>query len=59
MSTIQERAARYRFRAEELRTIAEDWPDSRAQAMILEIAQDYDRMADTVGKLRLITSDRF
>ncbi|HEX3663812.1 MAG TPA: hypothetical protein VHU23_01065 [Rhizomicrobium sp.] len=54
---MSERAARYRGRAEELRMLAEDWADSRAQAMILEMAQDYERMADTVGKLRLIVSD--
>ncbi len=52
-----DRAARYRYRAEELRALAEDWDDSRAQAMILELAQDYERRAETVGKLRLISSD--
>src|ERR1700733_2725772 len=58
MATMKERAARYRFRAEELRSLAEDWADSRAQAVILEMAMDYERMAETVGKLRVISSDQ-
>ena len=58
MTIIEEKAARYRFRAEELRVLAEDWSDHRAQAMILEIAADYERMARTVGSLRVISSDR-
>ncbi|HEY3637666.1 MAG TPA: hypothetical protein VGK90_05905 [Rhizomicrobium sp.] len=56
--TMQDRVARYRYRAEELRVLAQDWTDSRAQAMILEIANDYEHMADTASKLRLIVSDR-
>jgi hypothetical protein len=58
MATVEDRAARYRCRAEELRTMAEDWADTRAQAVIREMAQDYERMADTLGKLRVISSDR-
>ncbi|HTT82418.1 MAG TPA: hypothetical protein VMF67_02960 [Rhizomicrobium sp.] len=58
MPMLKDRAVRYRFRAEELRALAEDWADSRAQSMILEMAKDYERMADTVAKLRVISSDR-
>jgi hypothetical protein len=58
MTMMKDRAARYRFRAEELRTLAEDWSDRRAQAMILEMALDYERRAEIVGKLRLISSDQ-
>lgn len=57
MSTLKDRAARYRYRAAELRTLAKDWDGMRAQAMILEMAQEYERMAETVGNLRLISSD--
>ncbi|HEX4159074.1 MAG TPA: hypothetical protein VHY79_11405 [Rhizomicrobium sp.] len=57
METMKDRAARYRDRAEELRSLAEDWADSPAQAMILELAEDFDRMAETVAKLRVISSD--
>lgn len=57
MATMGDRAARYRYRAGELRALAEDWDDIRAQAMILELAHDYERMAETVGKLRVISSD--
>ena len=58
MTIIEEKAARYRCRAKELRVLAEDWSDHRAQAMILEIAADYERMARTVGSLRVISSNR-
>ncbi len=57
MSIMQNRAAKYRCRAEELRSLAEDWDDMRAQAMILDMAREYERMAETLGKLRLISSD--
>jgi len=57
MATMNDRAARYRFRAEELRILAKDWTDSRAQAVILEMALDYERKAETIGKLRVISSD--
>ena len=57
MSTLKDRAARYRFRAEGLRALAQDWDDRRAQAMILEMAREYERMAETVGNLRVISSD--
>jgi hypothetical protein len=58
MATVKDRATRYRSRAEELRVLAEDWTDSRAQAVILEMAEDYERRAETLGKLRVICSDR-
>ena len=55
---MKDKAARYRCRAEELRVLAEDWTDSRAQAVILEMAEEYERRAETLGKLRVISSDR-
>jgi uncharacterized protein with PhoU and TrkA domain len=58
MVSMNDRVARYRYRAEGLRLLAQDWADSRAQAMILEIASDYERMADTAAKLRLVVPDQ-
>ena len=57
MATMKNRAAWYRGRAEDLRALAEGWDDSCAQAMILEMAQDYERMAETIGNLRVISSE--
>jgi hypothetical protein len=39
-------AKRYRARAEKLRAIAEDTKDRSARKALLEVADDYDRMAD-------------
>ena len=40
-----ERAERYRFRAEELRTLCETWMDRQTREIIDRVARDYDRMA--------------
>ena len=58
MSAIESKVAKYRWRAAELRNLAEDWADMRAQEIILEMAREYEKMADTVGSLRIISSDR-
>ena len=45
MKGDSEAAVRYRRRAEEVRIIAEDTQDSRSRAILLTIADDYERMA--------------
>jgi predicted kinase len=40
-----EAAQRYRMHAEELRTIAAESHDPKSRDVLLQIAQDYDRMA--------------
>jgi hypothetical protein len=40
-----EAAQRYQMHAEELRTIAADSRDPKSREMLLQIAEDYDRMA--------------
>ncbi len=48
-----EAAARYRTHAEELRVIAESDGHFQTQRMLLSIARDYDRMAETFEQLEL------
>lgn len=55
MGLERDRAAKYRYRAEELRTMAEDWVDSRSRRILLDLADDYERMAETVSKIRLVS----
>jgi hypothetical protein len=50
----RDRAARYQNRAEELRCLAQEWMDNRAKNIILQLAEDYDRMAETVSNIRLV-----
>ena len=45
-----ERAKHYRFRAEELRTIADEWMDSGAREVLTRIAKDYEHMAEQLEK---------
>jgi predicted kinase len=45
MSEELEAAQRYRMHAEQLRTIAADTVDEKSRDMLLQIADDYDRMA--------------
>ena len=45
MSEELEAAQRYRMHAEQLRTIAADTVDEESRDMLLQIADDYDRMA--------------
>jgi hypothetical protein len=49
-------ATRYRQRAEELRVIAESSRDGRTRKLLLGVAEDYDRMAETME--RIAQSDR-
>jgi hypothetical protein len=44
---MDKRVETLRYRAEELRTIAQDWMDKGAQESLLRIAQDYEQMAET------------
>jgi hypothetical protein len=41
-----DRARRYRDRAEELRTIAQEWMDADAMATLSSLAHEYERMAE-------------
>ena len=45
MQPPSERAALYRVRAEELRTMSSEWIDPEIRAMLERVAQDYERMA--------------
>jgi hypothetical protein len=40
----------YRHRAEELRTIAQDFLDEKTQALLAKLADDYERMADALER---------
>ena len=46
MEDASKRAERYRFRAEELRTISSPWLAEDAREMIESVAKDYERMAE-------------
>ena len=45
-----ERARHYRFRAEELRTIAGEWMDSGTREVLTRVAKDYEDMARRLEK---------
>lgn len=45
-----ERAEHYRFRARELRAIAEEWMDSGARDALTRIAKDYEHLAAQLEK---------
>jgi len=45
------RAQRYRFRAEELRTVADDWMDDDAMITLERLAMQYEQMADDIERL--------
>jgi hypothetical protein len=45
-----ERAEHYRFRANELRTIAREWADSGTREVLRRIAKDYEDMAEQIDK---------
>ena len=45
-------AKRYRERAEEIRTKAAMFTDEKTREMFVGIAADYDRMADTLDRIR-------
>jgi len=45
------RAKHYRERAEELRTIAQDWIGREPRVSLLTIAIDYERMAESLERL--------
>jgi hypothetical protein len=47
----REKVRRYRWRAEELRAIAQDWIDGEAQSALFKIARDYERMANTLEQM--------
>lgn len=49
---------RYRDRAEELRTIAADWINDEAQASLLKVARDYERMANSLERRPTATKAR-
>ena len=58
MSEKLDSASRYRQRAEELRAIAEDTKDGRAKKALLEVAEEYDRMAETRERVDKLESQR-
>lgn len=45
-----ERAKHYRYRAEQLRTIASDWVDSGRREVLIGIAKDYEHMAERLER---------
>jgi len=47
-----ERTRHFRNRAEELRTIANEWIDSGTREMLGRVAKDYDHMAELWEKHR-------
>lgn len=49
-------ATRYRHRAEELRLIAESARDAKTRKLLMGVADDYERMAETWE--RIAQSDR-
>jgi hypothetical protein len=51
-------ATRYRQRAEELRVIAESTRDRRTRKLLLGVAEDYDRMAETMERIAQIDRNR-
>lgn len=46
MNATTERAQSYRFRAEELRSMSDNWIDPGTRMVLERVALDYDRMAD-------------
>jgi hypothetical protein len=46
-----QRAKQYRQRAEELRTIAQDWIGQDTQRTLLKVAIDYERMAVSLERV--------
>jgi hypothetical protein len=51
MHDAVQRARDYRDRAEQLRTIAQDWIGEDTQRSLLKVANDYERMADSLERL--------
>ena len=47
----------YRDRAAEIRTIAEELLSKESRRVLSEVAEDYERMAETIEKI--ITSQRY
>ena len=52
MESRSDRAARYRAEAERLRQEAACLPDSSVREQLLDIACQYERLAETVERLR-------
>lgn len=55
-----ERARHFRYRAEELRTIASEWIDNGTRDVLGRVAKDYDRMAELWEKqaeVKAVTED--
>lgn len=46
-----DRARQYRDRAEELRTIAQDFIDAESQKMLVRLALNYEAMAESVERM--------
>jgi hypothetical protein len=51
MTAMSAHAEQYRARAEELRTIAQDWIGQETQNALTKAAIDYDRMAHALERV--------
>ena len=53
VTAMETKAERYRQRAEDLRAIAAQVMDLKARGTLLEVAEDYERMAQAAGNAAL------
>lgn len=58
MTEELETARRYRLHAEELRLIAEDVEDRSNRRILIEVAKDYEKMANSLEALHRVNSSK-
>ena len=58
MPNSQQRAARYRKRAQEILAAAEEMKSAESRRTLLKLARDYDLLADRIAGLADETVDR-
>jgi hypothetical protein len=58
MQSAFERARRYRDRAEELRTLTEDWSEPFAYEALERLAKEFDALADRLDPTRAMLPRR-